>query len=97
MITEIPGPVEQGNNNVDPDPELVPDPIPAKQPRNQHLKVEIPKNKQFTGRATESEYNRINKALQLRKRPDQPYDIVRFCLDMMNHIEADFLQTFKTK
>ena len=70
--------------------------LPAPAPRNQFVTVPEPKNKQFTGRATETEYSRINAALAARKQAGT-YDIVRFCLDMMNHIEDDFLQTFTTK
>ncbi|RFZ84780.1 hypothetical protein DYU05_04010 [Mucilaginibacter terrenus] len=72
-------------------------PAPAALPRNRFATVEEPKNKQFTGRATEREYNRINSALAARKQDGRTYDIVRLCLDMLDHIEDDILQSFTTK
>lgn len=74
--------------------------LPAAAPaikRNQHLKVEAPKSEQCTGRATVAEKERIIAAINAHKVPDQTYDIVRLCLDMLDHIENDWLQTFKTK
>jgi hypothetical protein len=76
-------------------PETLPEPVPT--PRNQFLKVPEPKNKQFTGRATQAESDRIEAAIKARKRDGSTYDIVRFALDMMDYIEDDILQTFKTK
>lgn len=70
----------------------LPAPVPDKQPRNQHLKSDDPKNKQFTARATETEAIRINACLQA-----QGGDIVRTFLKMMDYIEADVFQTFRTK
>ena len=70
---------------------------PVRNARNQDKRVGDPKVKQFTGRSTKDEYERINDAIELRKQVNKPYDIVRLCLDMMDHIEKDFLQTFKTK
>lgn len=64
---------------------------------NKHLKVENPKNVQFGGRATGKEAERIKEAMSLHKKEGETYDIVRFTLDMMNHIENDFFQSFKTK
>lgn len=64
----------------------------AENKRNQHLKVDEPKNKQFTARATETEAARIMACLTA-----QGGDIVRVFLKMLDYIEADWLQTFKTK
>ncbi|MGZ3983403.1 MAG: hypothetical protein ACXVJE_19400 [Mucilaginibacter sp.] len=72
-------------------------PATAIKGRNHFKKVENPKNISFTGRANADEAERIKEALEARKQPGSFYDIVRFCLDMMNHIEKDFFQTFKTK
>lgn len=65
--------------------------------RKHPQKVDDPKKFQFTGRATEAEYNRINDAIELHKEPGKTFDIVRLVLKMINHIENDILQTFKTK
>jgi hypothetical protein len=72
-------------------------PITPVNRRNQFVKTDDPKSEQFTGRATVKEAERIKAAIKARKQGDEPYDIVRLCLDAINHIEADFLQTFKTK
>lgn len=71
-------------------------------PRNQHLKSADPKKHQFTGRATESEAERINKAIVARKKqlniPENGvYDIVRLALDALKHIDNDIFSSFKTK
>lgn len=101
MSTEFTPPEQAGGPVPEQEPtrpeDTAPPAAPARIPRNQHLKVPEPKNRQFTGRATEAEFNRINAGLQARKRGPETYDIVRFCLDMMNHIEGDIFQTFKTK
>lgn len=62
---------------------------------NQFVKSDDPKSEQFTGRATVKEAERIKVAISARKQGQ--YDIVRLCLDMLDHIEADILKTFKTK
>ncbi|TKB96863.1 hypothetical protein [Pedobacter cryophilus] len=77
-------------------------PLQPVKPRNQHLKAENPKNKQFTGRSTEAEFEKINKAIAARKKQlglaeNSNYDIVRLALDLLKHIENDFLSSFKTK
>ena len=64
---------------------------------NQFPKTDNPKSEQFTGRATKDEADIINTVLRARKQEGQPYDIVRLALDMIKHIEADWLQSFKTK
>jgi hypothetical protein len=61
------------------------------------LSVDNPKKYQFTGRATKDEAERIAEALEVRKPEGKTYDIVRLCLDMLDYIEDDYLQTFKTK
>ena len=60
---------------------------------NRFQRKEEPKNKQFTGRATETEAIRIQKAINAQGKGD----IVRLLLACLNHIEADVFQTFKTK
>jgi len=83
-----------------PGPEVISEPLPANPAPTQgkrFVSVDEPKTRQFTGRATEREFERINKALAARKQDGKPYDIVRFALDAMDHIEADIFQTFKTK
>lgn len=69
-----------------------PAPQPAKQPRNQHLKVTEPKNKQFTARCTESDYALINKALK----DNNCSDIVQLTLYAINLFKQDILTPFKT-
>lgn len=72
--------------------------LPGRQPRNQHLKIADPKSRQFTGRATEAEFARISRAIEVRKQGKTgTYDIVRLALEMLDYIEADIFQTFKTK
>lgn len=75
------------------EPEVLPPPAAPVIGKRPFTSVPEPKNKQFTGRATEKEYERINKALAAHG----GMDIVRFALKMMNHIENDIFQTFKTK
>lgn len=70
---------------------------PASIKRNQHLKSDDPKCVQFGGRATKSEAERLKEAIELRKQPGKTYDVVRLAIDMMDHIEKDVFQTFKTK
>lgn len=86
--------------------DTTPIPVPIPEPgnpehetteRKHRLSVDDPKSKQFTGRATTTEYDRIQGALEVRKPEGKTYDIVRLCLDMLDHIEDDFFQTFKTK
>ena len=77
--------------------EVIPSAPASKKRENNHLKVENPKSKQFTGRATQAEYDRINDVIDLHKKPGATYDIVRLVLDMIDHIENDVFQTFKTK
>jgi hypothetical protein len=77
------------------------DPVPgidlpapsAKQPRNQHLKVAEPKNKQFAARATESQYNDINAAMQA----NGCKDIVELMLFSMALHQKDILSPFKNR
>lgn len=81
-------------------PETVPAPgielpgLPtAKQPRNQHLKVDQPKNKQFTARCTEAEAQKINAAMVANGKTD----IVRLMLYAMDLFGNDFFTSFKFK
>jgi hypothetical protein len=67
--------------------------VPAPSLKGRIQKVDEPKIKQFTGRATENEYTRISTAIKAQGTGD----IVRFALACINHIEADVFQTFKTK
>ncbi|MBD1364394.1 hypothetical protein IDJ77_11295 [Mucilaginibacter sp. ZT4R22] len=97
MITDNPNPEIAEETPTVPVAEIPQEPAPVPTPRNQFVSVPEPKIKQFTGRATQKEYDRINAALAARKREGTTYDIVRFCLDMMDNIEDDFLQTFITK
>jgi hypothetical protein len=76
------------------------DPTPIEKVRNQHLKVENPKNHQFTGRATASEAEIIKRALQARKKQlgideNGKYDIVRLALDTIKHIKKDIFSSLK--
>jgi hypothetical protein len=77
------------------DKETLVGPLVAK--KNQHLKVENPKSEQFTGRCTADEKERIQAAIDAHKRSGETFDIVRLTLKMLDYIENDFLQTFKTK
>lgn len=65
---------------------------PVPQPRNQHLKVNEPKNKQFTARCTESDFALISKALK----DNNCSDIVQLTLFAINLFKKDFLTPFKT-
>ena len=78
-------------------PILPDDPAPVPTPRKTPVTVEEPKNQQFTGRATQKEFDRIKAAITARKQEGKTYDIVRLCLDMMDFIEDDIFQTFITK
>jgi hypothetical protein len=61
-------------------------------------KSDDPKKFQFTGRATQSEADRINELLEVRSQATgKKYDIVRAALEMLDHIEADILQSYRTK
>lgn len=70
-----------------------PAPMPANQPRNQHLKVDEPKNRQFSARCTESEYKIIQQAMTANGCPD----IVRLMLYSINLHSQDLLTPFKTR
>lgn len=96
MSTPSAAPLPEPHVEPEPAPEVITPPaLPVK--RNQHLKIENPKSEQLTGRATREEHARIIRAIQARKKDNEPYDIVRLALDMLNHIENDIFQTFKTK
>ncbi|MGN7988679.1 hypothetical protein ACTJKC_15125 [Pedobacter sp. 22226] len=71
----------------------LPTPQPAKQPRNQHLKVDEPKNKQFTARCTESEHEAISAAMAA----NGCTDIVRLMLFSINLHKRDLFSSFKIK
>ncbi|ADY51459.1 hypothetical protein Pedsa_0887 [Pseudopedobacter saltans DSM 12145] len=78
------------------------EPKPIVKPRNQHLKSADPKKYQFTGRATESEAETINRAIAARKKQlglseNGGYDVVRLALDMIKHINNDIFSSFKVK
>ncbi|MFD1632017.1 hypothetical protein [Pseudopedobacter beijingensis] len=78
------------------------EPKTALKPRNQHLKSADPKKHQFTGRATESEAETINRTIAARKKQlglieNGGYDIVRLALDMIKHINNDIFSSFKVK
>jgi hypothetical protein len=100
MIIDNPNPIIEDANPTVPVEAIPQEAPPVPKPRNPFVSVAEPKNKQFTGRATQKESDRIEAAITARKRglpPGTTYDIVRFCLDMMDCIEDDFLQTFTTK
>lgn len=87
-------------HNPQPESEGVPGPgieLPApptpKQPRNQHLKVDEPKNRQLGGRATETEYNLIQQAIKA----NGCSDIVRLMLLSIKYHQSDLLSPFKMK
>jgi 16S rRNA U1498 N3-methylase RsmE len=66
--------------------------------RNQHLKIDDPKKHQFTARANQADADIINAALTARERATgRKHDIVTLSIAMIKNIEADILQTFKTK
>lgn len=65
---------------------------PAKQPRNQHLRVNEPKNKQFTARCTETQFAIINKALN----DNDCDDIVQLTLYAIKLFKNDCLTPFKS-
>ncbi|GEM_PF-3061516 len=99
MSTEIEAnPVHEEN---EPKPIVNPPACPAGR-RNQHLKSADPKKYQFTGRATESEAETINRAIAARKKQlglseNGGYDVVRLALDMIKHINNDIFSSFKVK
>lgn len=73
----------------------------AKKPRNQHLKVDDPKNQQVTGRCTENELFLIKKAVAARKKQlslteNKPFDAVRLLIDLIKKNNNDFLSSIKT-
>jgi hypothetical protein len=83
-----------------PQPPIVSDPgagieLPAqksgKQPRNQHLKVAEPKDKQLGGRATQTEFDLIQRAMKA----NGCTDIVRLMLFSINLHQKDILTPFK--
>nr|WP_276898471.1 hypothetical protein [Pedobacter kyonggii] len=67
-------------------------PQPTKQPRNQHLKVEEPKNRQFTARCTESEHTLISAVMTA----NGCTDIVRLMLFSIKLHKKDVFTSFKT-
>ncbi len=71
----------------------LPAPQTAKQPRNQHLKVEEPKKMQFGGRATQSEHDLIQQVMKA----NGCTDIVRLMLLSIKYHENDLLSSFKLK
>ncbi|MFD2581516.1 hypothetical protein ACFSR6_03380 [Pedobacter vanadiisoli] len=66
---------------------------PVKQPRNQHLKVDEPKNRQFTARCTESEHRLISAAMAA----NGCADIVRLMLFSINLHRKDVFSSFKLR
>ena len=89
-LPQLPG----DNNEANPVPgDDTPAPETAKQPRNQHLKVAEPKNKQFAARATESQYNIITAAM----RANHCRDIVDLMLFSINLHKNDIFSSFKFK
>lgn len=81
--------------------DVVADPVPgidlptpqlAKQPRNQHLKVDEPKNRQFTARCTESEHTLISAVMTA----NGCTDIVRLMLFSIKLHKKDVFTSFKT-
>lgn len=69
----------------------LPAPETAKQPRNQQFKVPEPKNRQFTGRCTKTEYNIIQQVMKA----NNCTDIVRLMLFSINLHKQDLLTPFK--
>jgi hypothetical protein len=65
--------------------------------RNHFQATDDPKIIQFSARARKADADRIKEALEVRKGNKETYDIVCLVIDCLNHIEADILQTFKTK
>lgn len=61
--------------------------------RNQHLTVSDPKNKQLTGRCTESEHAKLTAVMAA----NGCADIVRLMLFSLNLHDNDFFTSFKTK
>jgi hypothetical protein len=71
----------------------LPKPQPVKQPRNQHLKVDEPKNKQFTARCTDSEHELISAAMAA----NGCKDIVRLMLFSIKLHKSDVFSSFRLK
>ncbi len=71
----------------------LPTPEPAKQPRNQHLKVADPKDRQFAARATAGQHAEITAAMQA----NGCKDIVELMLFSMKLHRKDILTPFKFK
>lgn len=69
----------------------LPAPQAGKQPRNQHLKVAEPKDKQFAARATATQHAEITAAMQA----NGCKDIVELMLFSMRLHRKDFLTPFK--
>jgi hypothetical protein len=88
--THKPQPVDEAGT--EPGIEL-PAPQPAKQPRNQHLKVAEPKDKQFAARATANQHLAITAAMQA----NGCRDIVELMLFSMDLHRKDILTPFKFK
>lgn len=67
-------------------------------PRRNHFQpTDDPKVVQFSARARQKDADRIKEALEVRKGNKDTYDIVCLVIDCLDYIEADMLQTFKTK
>jgi hypothetical protein len=84
-----------------PDPSAVPVPVPAdqpavpetvKQPRNQHLRSDNPKIKQFSARCTQAQFEKIESAMKANK----CVDIVDLMLYSIKLHENDVFSSFKT-
>ncbi len=94
--------VQEVETQTEPQPaSLEAQPLPKK-PRNQHLKVEEPKNQQVTGRCTENESFLIKKAVAARKKQlglteNKPFDAIRLLIDLIKKNNSDFLSSIKTK
>ena len=71
----------------------LPAPQTVKQPRNQHLRVEAPKNKQFSARCTEQEHQIISSAM----RANGCTDIVQLMLYSIKLHKKDIISSFKLK
>jgi hypothetical protein len=68
------------------------------QTRNQFKKSDDPKIIQFSARATKGQAERIAEALEVRELvTGKKHDIVAGFMATLDYIEADALQSFKTK
>ena len=73
-------------------------PGPARNERKPLIPEDQKKLIQFTARATKAEAERINELIDVRDTATgRKHDIVRVVLALTDHIEADIIQTFKTK